>query len=337
MERFTNINIKKEKNRMIRNLIIFILVIGVAIVCWVWRKNTIDKITNSEATNLNDIIVNEDEKINRKAYLDIKDIPYQCVVIEDTTDSYYIVSDGTYMYIAYMGLGDFEKLNNEEIRNNPIRVEGITCETNEEVKKVVLEVYNEGIEEQYQIKESEFDDYFGSIHLDMVKETETVATIPTLLTVFIGFVGMIGLCLTIREIYSYKNSIKKMDEYQIKKLDEEMNDPNAFYYNKAHLYLTDQYVINFKNKFVVIDYNDIVWMYTFEQRTNGIKASQAIKVLDHTGQTYTIAEIEFITKAKKEVYNEIWNTIISKNNRIVLGYTKENIKEMNDRFKKNRL
>ena len=31
-----------------------------------------------------------------------------------------------------------------------------------------------------------------------------------------------------------------------------------------------------------------------------------------------------VTKEKKEVYDEIWNTIASKNTNILLGYTKEN-------------
>ena len=37
---------------------------------------------------------------------------------------------------------------------------------------------------------------------------------------------------------------------------------------------------------------------------------------------------------EKEVYDEIWNTILSKNGNITVGYTKENRKEMKERFKK---
>ena len=40
------------------------------------------------------------------------------------------------------------------------------------------------------------------------------------------------------------------------------------------------------------------------------------------------------TLGKKEVYDEIWNTILSKNGNITVGYTKENRKEMKERFKK---
>ena len=75
-------------------------------------------------------------------------------------------------------------------------------------------------------------------------------------------------------------------------------------------------------------------MYSYEQRTNGIKTSQAIRVMNNEGKTYTIATITAMTKAQKAVYDEIWNTIISKNSNIKLGYTKENIKEMKERFKK---
>ena len=38
----------------------------------------------------------------------------------------------------------------------------------------------------------------------------------------------------------------------------------------------------------------------------------------------TMPEMSIITKEKKEIYDEIWNTIASKNTNILLGYTKEN-------------
>lgn len=335
MKEFTNINIKKEKQRMIRNLLISILVVGIALICWTWRTNIIEKV-NSEIKDLHSIIVNENKKKNKKAYIDIKHIPYQCAVIENTTDSYYIVSDGKYMYIAFMELKDFNKLNNDNIKNKPIRIEGITREFNEDVKKVSLEVYNEVVKEA-QLTESEFDNYFGVVYLDTVMKPKDVAFIPTLVSMFIGFFGFIGLFLTIQEIYSYKHSINEMNDYVLSNLDKEMNSPNALYYDKAHLYLTNNYIINFKNKFVAINYNDIVWMYYFEQRTNGIKASQSIKVVDKTGKAYTVAEVEFITKAKKDMYNEIWDIIFNKNDKIILGTSKEIIKEIKDRFNLNKL
>ena len=118
--------------------------------------------------------------------------------------------------------------------------------------------------------------------------------------------------------------LMKMDEDLIEKLDNEMNDADAFYYEKTHLYLTKNYIINFQGRFKVIEYRDVIWMYAMNYRTNGIKTSQSINIMDVKGKVTSIATINIVTKEKKEIYDEIWNTIASKNKNILLGYTKEN-------------
>ena len=110
-----------------------------------------------------------------------------------------------------------------------------------------------------------------------------------------------------------------MDEDLIEKLDNEMNDADAFYYEKTHLYLTKNYIINFQGRFKVIEYRDVILMYAMNYRT-----SQSINIMDVKGKVTSIATINIVTKEKKEIYDEIWNTIASKNKNILLGYTKEN-------------
>lgn len=334
MKKFTNKNIQREKNLMIRNIVIFFAIIIIAFGFKLW-ENQINEKVNSEITDLDSLIVSKEENVDKKAYLDIKAIPYQFAVADGVDESYYIVTDGEYLYIAYMSNEDFEKLNYEEIEETPVRVEGITAEIPAEIKQLAMDAYNEGIEEEYQIKSDEdFYSYFGDIYLNMtISESSSVIMVRCLFILFL-FIGVICFIAAFFRYISFGKNIEKMDSTLVNSLDEEMNNPNAFYYAKAHLYLTDNYIINFNGKFVVIDYKDIVWMYAYEQRTNGIKTSQAIKVMNNEGKTYTIATIAGITKAQKEVYDEIWNTIISKNESITLGYTKENIKEMRERFKK---
>lgn len=78
-----------------------------------------------------------------------------------------------------------------------------------------------------------------------------------------------------------------MDDIEIENLDREMNAKDAFYYEKAKLYLTEHYIINFSIKFKIVKYDSILWMYQFEQRTNGIKTSQINKSLTNDGRTST--------------------------------------------------
>lgn len=335
MKKFTNKNIKKENKFMIRRLIIFVLVIILALSLKVWEYKMIEK-DNKEIQHLNSIIMSDSEREDKKAYLDIKSIPYEFAVSDTIAESYYMVSDGEFLYIAYMSPTDFEKLNKEDIKENPIRIEGITQTTTEEIKQLAVETYNEEREEEKKITLDEFDSYFGDVYLNMSIDKTSNSMIPEYIFIMVFLFGAAGTIISIYQLVKFRRSISKMDEMLLEELDNEMNDENAFYYEKAHIYLTNKYIINFDGRFIVINYKDVVWMYAYEQRTNGIKTSQAIKVMTNEGKTYTIANIELITKSKKEIYNEIWNTIVSKNENIVLGYTKENIKEMNERFKKNK-
>ncbi len=332
MKKLRNINIKKEKNSMVIKLIIFMVVIVVSFIFILLKAEVVDK-TNKEMTDLNSIIISADSKSDKKAYVDVSYTPYQFAVSEETENSYYIIADNNYLYIAYMSPSDFARLNVEGIETSPIRAEGITKVTTEEIKKLAIEAYNEGLEESEKITLDSFNDYFGSVYLDMTIKENSSASFLTLLFIIALVTGVVGIIVILIKLISFNASINRLEQGLAGELDNEMDSQNAFYYKKAHLYLTDNYIINFNGKFVAINYKDVVWMYPYEYRVNGIKSNQSIKIMTNSGKVYTIASMELVTKAKKEVFNEIWNTIASKNSEMVLGYTKENIKLMNDTYR----
>ena len=289
---------------------------------------------NANITDLNSIIISTEDKENKKSYINANTIPYQFAVYDDTTDSYYIVADENYLYIVYMSTADFYKLNTEDIETNPIRIEGITKVTTDDVKQLAIESYNELLSnEEDKLTIEDFNDYFGSVYLDMTSSDTQIAFIPFCIFVILLIIGLVILILSIIELFNFKKSINKMDDIEISDLDKELNDKESFYYDKANLYLTKSYIINFNLKFKIIKYEDILWMYPYEQRTNGIKTSQSIKVVTNDGKTHTIATIDIVTKKKKEIFTEIWNTIANKNKNMLLGYTKENIKIMKNKLK----
>ena len=332
MNKFTNKNIKKENKSMIKRMIIFILILIVSFGVGAWEQKKIKDI-NDNITDLNSIIISDQDKTDKKTYVDINMIPYKFAVSNETTKSFYIVADENYLYIAYMAPSDFQKLNNKEIETAPVRIEGITKTTSEEIKKLAVDAYNKGLEKEKQITLGEFNSYFGSVYLDMTTNITTETALMTCAYVVLALVGTLGTLTMIIKIISLKSRISKIGTELIEELDNEMNDENAFYYEKLHLYLTNKYIINFSGKFIASKYSDVIWMYPYEQRTNGIKTCQAIKIMTENGKVHTIATIDAVTKAKKEMYNEIWNTIASKNDKMLLGYTKENRDEIKARKK----
>lgn len=334
MNRFTNSNILKEKKRIFISLMMFVLVLCTALLCWGWRNHKIKQVDGT-ITDLYSLTVSANDEIDKKAYVDIAYIPYRCVSIENSNNSYYIVNDGEYMYIALMDQSKFNEFNHDDIKDHPQRAQGYTKKLTNEVKEMILEVYNDNVDQEYQILKSEFDDYFGSIYLNMVMDKEDVATFPTLISIGLAIFGVIGVGLVFYEIFSYKYSISKLDEYLISQIDMEMNMATAEYYQPVHMYLTNNYLINFKHAFKVMKYEDIAWIYVYEKRVNGLEQTRAIKVVDNNGKRHTIAKIRLMSKKQSECYDEIFNTVLSKNSNVLIGYTDENIKEMNNRFNKN--
>lgn len=293
-------------------------------------KNDADK----EITNLNSIIISSKEKEDKLAFLNIQSKPYKFAVYDDTKNSYYIVSDGQYLYVVFMSPEDYQKLDKKDTHNSPVRVKGVTKTTTKEIKKLAIEAYNRTLQENdKKLTISDYDHYFGAVYLDMITTSTTTSLIFLSIFFFIAFFGAVFALSNLFELIGIAYSIKKLEVAKIEELDQEMNSSDAIFYNKANLYLTKNYIISFENRLKVINYKDILWIYLYEQRTNGIKTTQSIKILTNDGKTSTIATIALITKKKKKMYNEIWNTIINKNDQILIGFTKENIDAMNQKVK----
>ena len=316
MKKFTNQNVLKEIKNINKIIIIGIIILVFGIALGLWGGYEIDK-TSENAKSFSKLLLSDEEKENQIAKLDVTHVPYQFAVQDGNDNSYYIVMDEDYMYVAYMPTSTFNSLNREDISENPGKIEGMTKLATREIKELAVEAYNDAIEdENYKITVADYDNYFGSVYLDASEAALSD----------VGSLQMTGcmICLIIGPECTGIGYLIKMDEDLIEKLDNEMNDADAFYYEKTHLYLTKNYIINFQGRFKVIEYRDVIWMYAMNYRTNGIKTSQSINIMDVKGKVTSIATINIVTKEKKEIYDEIWNTIASKNTNILLGYTKEN-------------
>lgn len=332
MKKIKNENVRKEYKKKLRTLIIGLILITIAFVFKFLGDQEIAK-ANDNIKDLNSVILSKGEKIDQKAYLNVQSKPYKFAVYEKTVNSYYIVSDNKYMYIVYMSPSDYTKLNTTSIKNTPVRVEGITKATTQDIKKLAIDGYNYGRETSEKLTLADFNNYFGEVYLDLTIEDTPIATIQYSIFALGMLFGNIIFLVGLVEILIFVRGIRKLDATKLEELDSEMAEKEAFYYKRAHLYLTRNYVINFGGTFRIIPYKDILWVYKYEQRTNGIKTAQCLRVLVNTGKTYNIANIDIITKKSRDIFEEIWETIVTKNPKVKIGYTKENIKEMRAKIK----
>ncbi len=335
---FTNKAVEKERKKQKLFLWIGILSIIIMIIFFFYGNKKTDEAEKTKDTMHNVILKEKEEhRNNKKAYLDVYTTPYKFAVYEDTSDAYYFVMDDKYMYVVYMTVADYYKLNKKNIETNPIKIEGVTEKTPDDIKKLAIDAYNDAMEnEEDKLTLNDFDNYFGSIYLDMTPTNDSIGGFEYLMGTIFGVLGLTMFIIFFVIKIRFKNGIKKLDSNEIMKIDMEMNSPDSFYYEKAHLYLTKNYIINFAGTFNVINYKDIIWIYPFITRTNGIKTSQSIMVVTKDGKRKNVADIDCFTKGKKEIFDEIFNTIASKNDKIIIGYDKKSQMKAKEELKKHK-
>ncbi len=325
MNSFTNINIKNQYKKTIIYFVISIILIVLSIVFYAWKCSII-KTSRVQEKSLNDIIIKEEnEKDYKSAYINNVSNPVKFAIDKENNNAYYIVNDGKYLYVIYMNEEKYQSI----IQNkSEVKIEGITKYPTKDVKELAIEKFNDDKDENDKISLVDYDNYFGDVYLDMEESESSVAIFQIFLVVITIIPGIIIFIINLAKIINF-NKIK--NKYNIKELDNEMNDKNSFYYNKANLYLTPNYIINFSGKLFIIKYTDIDWIYPNITKTNGIKTAKSIILITKENKTYTISNLCNLTRKSKEIYDEIWDTIVSKNSDMLVGYTEENIKVHKDK------
>ena len=328
----TNENVLKEQKGITKKIFIWIFIIFASFGLFILGDYLNEKDKN-KSENLETIIMSKDEnKESLHTFVEVKKNPYKFAVSNDTTDAYYILTDGNYLYVAYMSESDYNKVNDENDYDGTIKIEGITGIPSSDVKKLAIDTYNELFEAE--LTTADYDIYFGDVYIDMTKEYSSSTNILIVIGFIALLVGIICWIINIAKKISYSKNIKKLSRVELKHINDELNDPKSFYYNYAKVYLTENYIVSISLPFCVIKYADILWMYKHVQRTNGIKTNEAIILKDMFNKSYSVASMSLSTKAKTEQFEEIMNTISQKNPNILVGYTKENINEYKTKMKR---
>lgn len=332
---FRNENIINEQSKPGKRILLSIILIIISIAVIVWGTKETDKALEN-VKDLNYIIENEDKKDDLDTYLEIKRAPYLFAYYDDRDDAYYFVTDGKYLYIAYMSEEEYNNIYDEDKVSEFYRISGVSKIPPKDVKEIAIDSYNKMYElsEEEKLTLADFNNYFGDVYIDTTQSVSSAGMWQYL----IGIVLLVGAFITfiynIIKKVAFNKSIKKFNRNDILKIDEELRDKESFYYQSLKLYLTKSYIVNFNYKVEAIKYEDVLWMYSFIQRTNGVKTNQSIIVKDKNGKTHNIANINVITKAKQEQYEEIFNLISSKNKEMLVGYTKDNIQKYKNMIKR---
>ena len=328
MSFFENENVKKGWTSKKRFLYISIGIIVIAILSYLWGI-TIVKDKSKETIDLETVITSKSlsNKVNKKVKLKIYNEPYLLAEKDDTSAAFYIVSNEKYFYIAKMNKSKAMSLT-KTVTENGYELVGYTSSIPSEVKGFAIDEYNKAYEDKLEKKLTlaDFENYFGDVCIDLSKDDSALA--PIQYVVF--YVGlMIGVMLVIVAIImmiAYKVKIKKINNEDLEKLSKEINSGEAIFYEKGQIYLTKNYLIDVNN-LQFFKYEDIAWVYKHIQRVNGIVSYKCLMVSTNDGKQTMMA------LNAKDNYEKIMEFLVTKNNDIMIGYSKENIAAFKEKKK----
>lgn len=334
MKRLTNELLKKEFRKVNNNLIIAIVCLILGSVC-IGLAFYAEKRVPKDTEYLNEVIESEKEnkediKVNVK--VSMKPVLF-AKMSNNTNKKFYITADDDYYYIISLTESQYSDIIANDLEKEPVTIYGKTKIISSDIKSLAKSYYNKAMEKtEDQIKtEDDFYNVFGDIYLDSTNEN-----ISSIILYILGALCMLMwtcfiLIFIVMKI-KLESSFKKIDDEELRKIEEEIEDKEAFHYERAHLILTKNYIISFLSGFKALKYEDIIWIYEYRLRQYGMTTQKSIMVMDKTGKVKPLITLDGITKKSKLVFDEIADTILNKNNKILVGYNKENKKKIKEEY-----
>lgn len=282
-------------------------------------------------------------KTEQYAYMDVQGLTTEVAIYGDTeneysseNDRYYIALSGGYMYIVDLNFDTIDLLkpwqdylystDENVVEPENVRIYGMTESIPEELKQRVLDYYNEGLTEEHQMSEEEFEDYFGSVLLNVRREpvdttVQMVIIVVAILATFMIVVAHIAISLEKSKVKKY---LKKNDyeEDLARQLDDFVEEKHY----KDKVILTKDFYVDFKfGGFVAFKYSDVKWIHIHNVRSYGAVTSSNLVVYLRDGKTkitclntYGNTNDEFM-----DIFNKLFEKVPAD---CLKGYTPENRK-----------
>ena len=327
--KFFNERLKKIKKKTRNYLIYTIIFLGLGVLCFGWAYY-ISETTKDTGITLHELIYKGSTKEKEIVELTVTERPYVFAEYDDilTSPKYYFLMDDDYLYVGYLDYETYQKLNQEDINENPVTIKGVTKKIPSDVIDIAIEVYNEDLGEEFLTK-GNYKSYIGEICIDTASDL-----VDNLFQIILGIIFIITSLIYLI-IYFYRNAkIKKIqkDTTTWDKVKNELEKDNVIDYSKFGLFLTENYIVDGLKGLTLIPYKDIVWVYLHEHKYNGITCNRYLMVVTNNKKKIMIAGLNGLHPKAKNTYLEIMEKIYEKNKNILIGFTKENQKQIKDLY-----
>ena len=296
---------------------------------------------------------------NEYAYLEVQGITDAIAIYGNTNDvsdsdndKYCIALNNGYWYVVDLDDDTMEKLNaikeytystdENSVQPETVKIYGMTEKVSDELKQMLVDYYNEGVEEENKIEVSDFERYFGSVLLN-VRKSPIDTTLEDIVIMFaiVGFIilGIYNVC-----IFIIKNRMKKylkQNDYE-NILTEQLDDDVEEKHYKDKIIITKDFLVDLKNNggFATFKFSDVKWVHIHNVKYYGVVTTSS-SIIVHLKDGKTTINCVKIKGGTTDEFLEIFNKICEKVPTDCLkGYTKENqelFKEYKQEIKRNEI
>ena len=323
----------KELKKLINNKklkIATIILLAVTIISAVifFILNSKDITTDKEAI--------DSSKSNDFVYFDIHMLT-DCIAT-CTTDSrvekYYIATNDEYMMLLEISDSKYKELKDivdytygdTDVKPQPYRIMGTTYSIPSELKEITLEYYQEMFPDS-DITEHNFSDYFGEHYVDTTV-TPNTSSVPLLLVLsfMTGTIFLVCVIVLIINVSKTNDTIKALQKNnELDTVYDEINVGETTKLEMQNVILTANYLVDISNYLTVVKLKDIVWMYEFTYRRNGVETQRYVRIMDRYRKFHIAASKNSLGR-NYNLFKETFMKIAERCPNALLGYTSENIK-----------
>lgn len=324
-------SIKGRKSLLVIGIILFVVFMGLGLLIYSGEVNTEYEVLTK----------NTSENVYAKLNVSLLDSAFATETLDGKEKDYYIAfdEDGNPFVIVLDkdGLEDLRKIQEytlsetEMDKPNPVMVYGNVSKSDTEVFKYLQEFLKDEDGNTYTI--DELKRVVGENYLDTTWDNKEEGIFALIL---FGVFSLSGLTLIIFYFVRNKKSKELLEEYgrELEKIEEDINNSRGIHNKECKVYLTDKYLLSYGNGVKLIELNDIVWIYPFITKQNGITTSKSIYVITNNGKSNIIAVVNTWGKKNKASYEELYQDIINKVPNVLVGYSKENKEKVKEMYKK---
>lgn len=249
----------------------------------------------------------------------------------------YFIWDNNRYFIADLNEETRKQLNeiyeysySEEDLEEPevVTIKGIATEIPSTLKDIAIKSFNQLAGENI-VTSLTYKDYFGSVYLDTYENPMTLLVSKLIYAVPSLILAIICLVSYFHKVNTTKKSITKLGSKWENVLSE-IRNTDTIYFQVAKLYLTRNYVVSEMNGLEIFAYSDIVWIYPYEYRYNGVLSQKSIFVVTKDSKAHRLANVS-ASKKNLLLYDNLYDTFLNKVPNALNGYTNENkvkVKEM---------